>query len=281
VVAAESQVGGFSPGAADRLVLSDGRRAFIKAAGLALNPDTPRLYRAEIKVMGWLPANSPAPRLLHSYDDGDWVALVLEDVPGQHMTIPYVEPEVVRLRRTLDAAAPLLTPCPAEARPFAEVHEDLFDGWGELADHPPEDLDPWARERLPLLVELEQRALDACAGDTLVHGDLRADNVLLTPDGRVVLVDWAWASRGAAWLDVLLVAFALATQGGPDPEELVVSDPLLSDTSKFDIDAVLVACAGMCARNGRRPVPPGLPGIRTWQLHCEQATLRWLRRRRL
>jgi aminoglycoside phosphotransferase len=281
VVAAQSQVGGFSPGSADRVVLDDGRRAFVKAAGLSLNPDTPGLHRAEITAMGWLPAGAPAPRLLHAYDDGDWVALVLEDVPGRHMSVPYVEPEVVRLRETLDAAAPLLTPCPPEARSFVETHEDLFDGWRELARSPAEDLDPWAHRRLSLLVELEQAAQISCEGSTLVHGDIRADNVLLTPDGGVFLVDWAWASRGASWLDVLLVALALATQGGPDPEAFLAADPLLRATPGADIDAFLVAAAGMWARNGRRPPPPGLPGIRTWQLHCEQATLRWLERRGL
>ncbi len=112
VVSTMSQVGGFSPGAADRLLLANGQRAFVKAVGRQLNPDTPDLHRAEIRAMAWLPEEAPAPRLLHSYDDGDWVALVLEDVPGRHLTVPYVESEVLQLRRTLDAAAPLLTPCP-------------------------------------------------------------------------------------------------------------------------------------------------------------------------
>jgi len=45
--------------------------------------------------------------------------------------------------------------------------------------------------------------------------------------------------------------------------------------------AFLVAAAGRWARNGRRPVPAGLPGIRAWQLRRGQATLRWLERRGL
>lgn len=278
VVSAVTQVGGFSPGAADRVVLADGRRAFVKAAGTVLNPDTPQLHRAEIRAMGWLPEQAPAPRLLHAYDDGDWVALVLEDVAGRHMTVPYVDAELRRLRASLDAATAVLTPAPADVPSFVETLDDLFDGWQELAADPPPDLEPWARERLAKLVRLEQAAARACAGNTLVHGDIRADNVLLTED-RVVLVDWAWTSRGARWIDVLLVALALVTQGGPDPEAFIASDALLRETSPTDIDAFLAAAAGMWARAGRKPVPHGLPGIRTWQQHCARATLRWLARR--
>ncbi len=151
---------------------------------------------------------------------------------------------------------------PPDVPSFVAVHDDLFDGWQELAAAPPADLDPWATARLPMLVELEQRARVVCEGDTLVHGDIRADNVLLTDDGQVYLVDWAWASRGAQWIDVLLVALALATQGGPDPEAFIASDPLLRATPAHDIDAFLVAAAGMWARAGRKPVPAALPGIR-------------------
>jgi Phosphotransferase enzyme family len=47
------------------------------------------------------------------------------------------------------------------------------------------------RNRLDELVELESRWPDAVRGDTLVHLDVRADNLLLTPD-RVLVVDWPW-----------------------------------------------------------------------------------------
>lgn len=40
-------------------------------------------------------------------------------------------------------------------------------------------------------------------GPTLLHSDLRADNLLLTPT-RVVAVDWPWASVGAAWAGFLV-----------------------------------------------------------------------------
>ena len=37
-----------SPGCATRLVCADGTRAFVKAVGAELNPNTPELFRREI-----------------------------------------------------------------------------------------------------------------------------------------------------------------------------------------------------------------------------------------
>jgi hypothetical protein len=45
VVQVTSQPGGCSPGTADRVVTANGRHAFVKAAGLDRNPDTPGLHR--------------------------------------------------------------------------------------------------------------------------------------------------------------------------------------------------------------------------------------------
>ncbi|MFJ2817392.1 aminoglycoside phosphotransferase [Streptomyces sp. NPDC087294] len=39
------------------------------------------------------------------------------------------------------------------------------------------------------------------AGERLLHTDLNNANVLVDRDGRAWLVDWAWATRGAGWLD--------------------------------------------------------------------------------
>ncbi|MFD3511276.1 hypothetical protein [Nocardia sp. NPDC058666] len=46
---------------------------------------------------------------------------------------------------------------------------------------------------------------DAFDGDALLHTDWFPTNVLVPGDG-VRVVDWAWASRGAAWIDAALWA---------------------------------------------------------------------------
>jgi hypothetical protein len=92
------------------------------------------------------------------------------------------------------------------------------------------------------------------AGDTLVHLDMRADNVLLGEDGAVWFVDWPWTCRGARWVDSALLVLNAATYGH-DPEELVAANPLLSAADPIALTALLVGLAGMfaeCAGGGRR-----------------------------
>jgi hypothetical protein len=89
VIAATTQPGGFSPGVAARLVSADGTRAFCKAVSDAANPFTPQLHRAEARNNAALPAAAPVPRVTASYDDGTWVALLLEDVDGRQQRLPW------------------------------------------------------------------------------------------------------------------------------------------------------------------------------------------------
>ncbi len=87
VVAAESCSGGFSPGLASRLTLAAGGRVFCKA----INRDWPieaEFHRTEAWVAMQLPADAPAPRLWGWFDDGDWVALILDDVDGEPVKFP-------------------------------------------------------------------------------------------------------------------------------------------------------------------------------------------------
>ena len=48
------------------------------------------------------------------------------------------------------------------------------------------------------LVARPRTGLAALDGDTLVHCDIRADNMLITPGRHAgVVVDWPWGSRRA------------------------------------------------------------------------------------
>ena len=97
VVRAVTQPGGFSPGAASRLELADGRRAFVKAVSAQANPVSPGMHRQEAVVTAALPAGVPAPRLLGQYDDGEWVALLLSDVAGRSPAQPWDEAELANV----------------------------------------------------------------------------------------------------------------------------------------------------------------------------------------
>src|SRR5437660_1081406 len=69
IVQATDQPTGFSPGAAARLLTSDGHRAFVKAASAQTNAESARLHRREAAISAALPDWIPAPRFLDAYDD--------------------------------------------------------------------------------------------------------------------------------------------------------------------------------------------------------------------
>src|SRR5437764_7871086 len=89
VVSTTSQRGGFSPGAANRVLTASGRRAFVKAVSVVQNERSPDMYRAEAHVVGHLPPNRHVPTLLGTYDDGTWIALVFDDVEASVPPVPW------------------------------------------------------------------------------------------------------------------------------------------------------------------------------------------------
>ncbi|MYY00025.1 phosphotransferase [Streptomyces sp. SID486] len=283
VVRAVTQHGGFSPGVAARVRTAGGRTGFVKAVSAEANPRSPGLHRAEARIAAALPDTLPAPRLLGSYDDGTWVALVFEEVAGRQPHVPWRPAE---LRRVLDAVTALArtgTPCPLDVPPVAEELADAFRGWRRLRDGEVADVrgrvDRWAVAHLPGLAALEARWAEGASGDTLAHADLRADNVLLTADGGVGFVDWPHALRAAPWFDLLVLLPCVRAQGGPDPQEVFAAHPLGRAADPDAVTAALAALAGYFLRGSLEPAPPGLPTLRPFQRAQADVALTWLRRR--
>ncbi|MPZ95978.1 MAG: aminoglycoside phosphotransferase family protein [Propionibacteriales bacterium] len=280
VTAADSQPGGYSPGSADRVRTAAGGRAFVKAVGLDLNPDSPGLHRREAAHTAKLPAAAPAPRLLGSYDDGDWVALVLEDVDGAHPSTPWTAADVDAALLLLTDLAGTCTPCPVTDAPdFTEGLPANSDGWRRLADGRRDRLDPWAAAHLDLLTELAARGAEAAAGDTLLHADVRADNLLRRPDGSMVLIDWPWASHGADWVDSMLLLGNIELHGGHDVDALLAAHPLTAAADPADLTGFVAGMTAFFLDQASQPPPPGLPTLRAFQRAQGDAHLRWLRRR--
>jgi aminoglycoside phosphotransferase (APT) family kinase protein len=278
VVEAVSQTGGFSPGTADRVRTADGRRAFVKAVSAAQNDQSPALHRREARVTAALPATAPAPRLLGSYDDGAWVALILSDVDGRHPATPWRADELALVLDALGHMAHTLTPSPLPDLPSAShsLARD-FGGWRRVATDPPGDLDPWAARHLDDLCALADRGLAALDGDTLVHADIRADNLLLGATGTVTVVDWPWACRGPAWLDRLLLLLNVRLFGGHDTGALLSRCATMTGTDSGDLVATLAGLAGYFTDSARLPPPPGLPTVRAFQRAHADVALSWLR----
>jgi aminoglycoside phosphotransferase (APT) family kinase protein len=271
VVEAVSQSGGFSPGSADRVRTAAGTRAFVKAVSADLNPDSPGMHRREARVAAALPPELPAPALLGSYDQDGWVALAFADVDGRTPQLPW---QAAELDPVLDALAVLAgVPCPVPDLPQAPDRvAEMFTGAHRLAADgvAVDGLD------LPALVE---PALAALGGDTLVHFDLRADNVLLTA-GRAVLVDWPHACRGPRWLDALVLLMEVERFGGHDVDALLAAHPATREVEPAILDGALAGCLGYFFDQARRPAPAGLPRVRAFQRVQGEAVLAWLHRRR-
>jgi aminoglycoside phosphotransferase (APT) family kinase protein len=278
VTAAVTQPGGFSPGAAARLELDTGRRAFAKAVGPELNPDSPGIYRAEARIAAALPAAVPAPRFLGVLEDGGWVLLLFEDIDGSVPARPWRRAELDRVLAAVTDLAAALTPAPLAAPAVGDAHQASFTGWRRLARAPGAGLDPWARAHLARLAELEAGWAAAARGGSLVHSDLRSDNILLTAD-RVVFVDWPWACRGASWFDLVAMLPSVALEGGPPPEEVAAGHALTRAAEPAAVTAVVAALAGYFAYQSCQPDPPGIPAVRAFQAAQGKVALDWLRAR--
>jgi hypothetical protein len=277
VLGAESRPGGFSPGLASVLVTADGRRLFAKAAGPIPNDIAPRIHRREISIAERLPASAFLPELRWSLDDPEsgWVVLLFGEIQGSPPRLPWQSSELEQVLRGLTTITESLTPSPLPLEIVGSVRDSglLADYWTRLSDEPSR-LDDWSRRNLERLVALENRAPSAVAGETLLHLDVRADNILLTPDSMAV-VDWPHARQGAAWLDLVFFAPSVAMQGGPQPEDLLRLYPGEPPEAGRLLPA-LAAIAGFFTWGALQPPPPGLPFLRQFQAAQGLVARNWL-----
>jgi aminoglycoside phosphotransferase (APT) family kinase protein len=278
VVEAVTQPGGFSPGLAARLRLNDGRRVFVKAVSEKSNPDTPVMHRREAQIVAALPASAPVPRLLWTHDEGGWVMLAFEDVDGRHPGAPWTEADLALVVNALRKMAADLTPSPiATGATASGAFEGDINGWRIALERGEERLDRWAVKHLARLADMESLAPAAAAGETLLHFDTRADNILIAGD-RVFVLDWPSARIGAAFVDWLIMAPSVAMQGGPSPDDFMTRFDV-SDVSPQDFDAILCSTAGYFVVRALEPAPPGLPTVRAFQAAQGKVALEWLQKR--
>lgn len=286
VVAEVMATSGFTPGFAGVLELVDGEQVFVKAVSPAQNPQSPVLARQEIAAAAALPEGVPAPRLLWSHDDGDWVLLGFEAVTGRSPELPWRPTDLTRVLGTLvDLAA--ARPRPGHGLPEqSAVWATTFTGWQSFARLGTQELAAavertgglaeWAVRHLEQLVAWEREAPQAAAGEALVHGDLRADNVILGPE-RVWLVDWPHAGVGAPWLDLAGMLPSVTMQGGGEAHEIFLAHPLSEAVSADELRAVVAAIAGYFVWGSVQPDPPGLPNLRAFQRAQAFPAMAWLR----
>ena len=274
VVRADSQGGGFTPGFASVLTCADGSRHFVKAAAAKAQPVFADSYREEARKLAELPAGVPAPRLLWSHD-GDWVVLGIEHVAGRLPRRPWRDAELRRCLAAVEATTRALTPAPPALAldTFAEEFAAFATAWDQV------------RLDRPDLPHLEEAAALAAgyaavtAGTSLVHTDIRDDNLVVGTDGEVWICDWNWPVVGAAWLDTVFLL--LGPRGdGLDVDALLAELPLTSDVPAESVDVVLALLCGYFFRQSLLPPPPTSPYLRQHQAWSGEVAWGWLAERR-
>jgi hypothetical protein len=276
VVSALTQNSGFTPGFASVLVCEDGSRHFVKAASVKAQRMFADSYREEARKLAALPPEVPAPRLKWHLDD-DWVVLGIEYVAAHTPQRPWVLEEVDALLDTLEEVADAVTPPPAGlALETAEAEfAPLVEGWPAIRAART-DLDA---AQLAEAESLARRYAEVVGGDTLVHTDIRSDNVLIDPDGRALVCDWNWPVRGAAWFDSL--AALIAPRGeGIDVDAVIASRRLLRDVAPETFDINLALYVGYFFAQGELPSPPTSPHLRDHQRWQGEVCWDWLAERR-
>jgi serine/threonine protein kinase len=263
VVDVHDVTGGMTPGPAAVLTLTGGDQVFAKAMSQTINPDSYRLYRQEATVLPALPSPVPAARLHATVETGDWIALIMDAVPGPVAGPPWTIPAV---HAAADACSILAGTAAPEVLPPAIDRLPDLDGWAKLAAHPG-GLTGWERRHINRLTVATTGWRDWTSGGRLCHRDVRGDNIILNPaDGRAVLVDWGCACRAAPWLDrALLAADVMAAGHETGPQ--TARDLALGLLAEQPIEAArfVIAQAGMWRRNSTLPEHPGMPTHRQWQ----------------
>ena len=236
---------------------ADGSRAFLKLASVDPSPQWVRDERHVFECVSGL----FMPRFL-GYEDGEQPLLILEDMlPDARWPPPWHPGDVDAVLAALAevAAAPLSGVLPRLADTWSG------EGWPVVAADPEPFLSlgivsaEWLAESLPALLDASDRT--PLAGESLVHGDVRSDNLCLRSE-RAVLLDWNHARVGNPAFDVACWLPSLVLEGGPPPES-------------FGVDEFAALVAGYFAANAGLAAPSGAPRVRAFQRAQLEVALPW------
>lgn len=282
VSAARSAGGGFTRAFAAVLETEDGTSAFVKAA--PLSDPTAEWYAREAAITAALPAEVTAARPRWTMTDSDWFVLCLEAIDGRIPSLPWSPPDLDAGLRTWSAAATALAhPSPqllAVGLPgLPDILRNEMSWWSLIAKRrepmPEPAVDTVAPHRLTELAKLERALPELAAGDGMLHGDLRLDNVLIDRDGRAWLCDWTWPCLGAPWFDtVTLLVSAYAS--GLDVDAVLRAWGAPDD----GVDGALAALSGYWLVSAGSGPSSASPHSRQHQRFSGRQALAWLAERR-
>lgn len=210
-------------------------------------------------------------------------------MPGQ----PWTAPDVAAVVRACETIARLTTPVASETAPpsvgatmaadesVQATARGLVDGTFTVTTAMPAMMAD-RRADLGRLCLAAARRPELLAGDTLSHGDIRPDNLLVT-GGDVrscTVVDWNWVGSGAPWMDLVGLLPMMAADG-IDTEAILAASPLTRAADPEALDAFLSIIACYMVTSVDQPPPPGCtPALRQHQRLMAQLFTDYVARRR-
>lgn len=157
-----------------------------------------------------------SPCLRWHFDAAGWTVLGYEHIDGRHADYSPNSPDP-------DALLPVI------------------EALGQIEVTKPSPLFKRAEDRWKTYVE-DASELEAFRGSTLQHTDWIPQNVLIA-QGRAYLVDWAWPTLGAAWMDPAYMVIRLMASGHKigDAEAFAGRIPAYADADPTHLDSFAAA----------------------------------------
>jgi hypothetical protein len=257
-----SDAGGYTPALRRIATLADGSTVFVKAAVDAATAAWIQAERTAYEALGdrhFLPA----------YLGGDEGLLILEDLRQGRWPPPWRPGEIDRVFALLDDLAAATAPTGVPS--LNDARGDLVGLWSAITENPQPLLSlgvctsDWLHTAAPVLAAAAAKA--DLHGDSIVHYDVRSDNLCLLED-RTLLVDWNLLCRGNPEIDQVFFAQTITMEGGPAPWELLPNaDP-----------ALVATVAAFFADRAPGPPIPAAPRVRQVQLTQLRVCLPWAAR---
>lgn len=189
-----------------------------------------------------------SPALLWHFDEAGWNVLGYEYVRGRHADYSPGSADLDALVRLMSALGEIKV---LDAGPFKRAD----DRWRSYLEEP--------------------EAAELLSGSTLVHSDWAPDNVLMS-SGRAWLIDWAWPTLGAAWIDPACWALRLMASGGHaarEAERQVLRVMAFGAADRRHVDLFASASVRLWAEIAQSDAS-------AWTEAMAQAAREWLRYRR-
>jgi hypothetical protein len=178
--------GGFNSHLAVRLDTDRGS-VFVKG----LRSDHPQAWTQQREAAVSRYTAELGPRLLWHAQEAGWDLLGFDFVEGHHADYAANSPDINLLADTLTQLATIKAP--------PVILKKAEERWAGYVD--------------------DTSILREFSGNTLCHTDFNPENVLIIPrQNRAIMVDWAWSTAGAAWIDPALCIVWLIATGHRSPE---------------------------------------------------------------